>query len=146
MIASYASAHKRINKVLELFVGGCAVVLAVAAVQGHPRLPIVCLLSGLIGHAIEVWPKPLSFTRCADLLDLKREPSENDGAFEPAEESAFYRKFLQFCFLLGAAAFLMGYVVGGSLWINCIASVMTWLMSMLILPLFCAPRDTESEL
>lgn len=52
MIASYASAHKRINEVLELFVGGCAVVLAAAAVQGHPRLPIVCLLSGLIGHAI----------------------------------------------------------------------------------------------
>lgn len=146
MIASYANAHKRINNALELFVGGCAVVLAAAAIQGHPRLPLVCLLSGLIGHAIEVWPKPSSFARRADLLDLERESAGDDGAFEPAEESAFYRKFLQFCFLLGTTAFLMAYVVGGAFWINCIAGVMTWFTSMLSLLFLCAPRDTESKL
>lgn len=146
MIASYANAHRRINKMLELFVVGCAVALAAAVVQGHPRLAIVCLLLGLIGHAIEVWPGPLSFPRRADLLDLKREPAANDGVFEPAEEGAFCRKFLQFSFLLAATAFLIGYVVGGSLWSNCIAGVLTWFMSMLILPFLCAPRDIENEL
>jgi hypothetical protein len=145
MIASYADANKRINKFLELFILGCASAVALATVHGHPKFAIVWLFVGLIGYAIEAWPSRSSFNDHPDAFGSKTEWVANIDVLESREEDAFCCKFLRLSFLLAATAFLIGYVIGSPLLSNCIAGVFTWFISMLCLPLLCAPHDAEDE-
>ena len=62
MIANYADAHKRINKILELFVAGCATGLTLAIMYDQATIAMVWLISGVIGFAIEAWPSRSSLS------------------------------------------------------------------------------------
>ncbi len=145
MIASYADAHRRINTILDFFVVGCATALALATVHGYPKFAIVWLFAGLIGYAIEASPNRSSFKDRPVAFGAESESMANGDALESAEEDAFCCKFLRFSFLLAVTAFLIGCVIGSPVWSNCIAGVFTWFISMLCLPLLCAPHDAEDE-
>lgn len=145
MVASYADANKRINKMLEFFVVGCASAVAFATVHDHPKFAIIWLFAGLIGYAIEAWPIRLSFKDRPKPFSVKTERAARIDAPAAVEEDAFCCKFLRFSFLLAATAFLIGYVIGAPLLSNCIAGVFTWFMSMLCTPLLCAPHEAEVE-
>jgi hypothetical protein len=138
MIANYADAHKRINNILEFFIAGCATAFALEIVHGRAKFGIVWLLSGAIAFAIEACP-----TRSC-LSDHSKAHVEDGAAadvVESVEEGAFCHKFLRLSFLLAVTAFVLGTVVGGPVWSNCIAGIVTWFASLLCLPVLCAPRD-----
>lgn len=145
MIASYADANKRINKVLALFIVGCASAVALATVHGHLKFAIAWLFVGLIGYAIEAWPSRSSFNDHPDAFGSATERPANIDVRESREGDAFCCKFRRFSFLLAATAFLIGSVIGSPLLSNCIAGVFIWFISMLCVPLLCAPHDVEDE-
>ncbi len=138
MIASYADAHKRINNILEFFVAGCATAFTLAMMCEKSAIGMVSLFSGAIGFVIAAWP-----TRSSLVDHSKLCASRTVGAdvVESQEEGAFCRKFLRLSFLLALTAFLLGTAVGSPVWSNCMAGVCTWFISMLFVPILCAPRD-----
>lgn len=145
MIASYADAHRRINKILEFFIVGSASAVAFATVHGHPQFAIVWLFVGLIGYAIEAWPSCASLSDRLDAFDSKIEGVAKVDALESCEEHAFCCKLLRLSFLLAATAFLIGSVIGNPLLGNCTACVFAWFISMLCVPILCAPHDVADE-
>ena len=142
MIASYADAHKRINNILELFVAGCATAFTLAMIYDQATIGMVWLFSGVTGFAIEAWPIRSSLS---DHSKAYAEYGATTDVGESVEEGAFCHKFLRLSFLLAVTAFLLGAVVGGPVWSNCIIGIFIWFASMLCVPLLCAPRD-ETEL
>lgn len=128
MIASYADANKRIDKVLEFFIVGCASAVAIATIHGHPRLAIILLFLGLIGYAIEAWPSRSSFKERLDVFGSKSQHVVSTNVLETAAD-AFCCKFLRFSFLLAVTAFLAGYFIGSPLWSSSIAGIFTWFIS-----------------
>ena len=138
MIASYADAHKRINNILKLFIAGCATAFTLAMIYDQATIGMVWLFSGVTGFAIEAWPTHSSLV---DHSKAHTERAASADVVESVEGDAFCHKFLRLSFLLAITAFLLGTVVSGPVWGNCMAGIFTWFASMLCVPLLCAPRD-----
>ena len=150
MIATYSEAHRRLNRVLEIFFVGCAAGALIGIFRDDRWVATVWLAAGFATAIIRA-----SVSRSAVTVSV---PEKNEFADELAskgdrlalnervDERAFEGKFLKFTTVLAATVLACGLVLGNPWWGNLLAAAVTWFASMFGIALLCAPRkNSEGE-
>jgi hypothetical protein len=137
MIATYSEAHRRVNRILELFSVGCTAGFLIGVALHGWWFATVWAAAGLLAVVIET-----SKRQSAIMAGV----SANIATTELADERAFEGKFLKFPCLLAATILAAGFELGNPWWSSLLAATIAWFTSMFVVALLCAPRiNAERE-
>ena len=99
---------------------------------------IVCLVAALSAGMIAMSERE-SF-----IVVNATEDDEFTDEKELVEAYVFARKFAEASNLLAAAMLAVGFVIGNPWWSNLLVALLTWFVSLFVLPLLCAARNNRA--
>jgi hypothetical protein len=151
MTPTYLEAHQRLNAFLEFFFVGCVGASLVGAIHYNWWFAAVWVGAGFFDGLIVISASQGAVTGTAPSSNefaSELGPSDDELARDEfADQRAFAGKFLKFTILLATTVLAAGFALRNPWWGNLLVAVVTWFVSMVGIPLLCAPRKNgESDI